>query len=311
MAQELPAIQPLQFRQRRRQVRQAEERTVHALLFLCAVASIGITVGIVVTLLAQSVGFFREVSLREFLGSARWTPLFEPQHFGVWPLVTGTVLVAAIAIAVAMPVGLVSASFLSEYAPERARRLIKPLLELLAGIPTVVYGYFALTFVTPQLQKVMPDLLVFNALSAGVVMGIMVVPTIASLSEDAMVAVPRSLREAAYALGATRFEVATRVVIPAALSGIVTSFILGFSRAVGETMLVAIAAGATPRLTLDPTQSVQTMTAYIAQVSLGETPQGTLEYYTIFAVGLILFILTLLMNIVAQWVVHRWAVRWR
>lgn len=298
-------------RLQRRRVRHVQERAVHIGLLLCALVSVLTTVGIVGTLLVQSFGFFTEVSLWEFLTGTKWTPLFKPQNFGILPLVSGTVLVAGIAALVAIPVGVVAATYLSEYAPDRVRRVVKPLLEVLAGIPTVVYGFFALTFVTPLLQVFIPDLLIFNALSAGLVMSIMIVPTIASLCEDSMVAVPQSLRQAAYALGATRFEVSTRVVIPAALSGIVSAFILGISRAIGETMLVTIAAGATPRLTLDPTEGVQTMTAFIVQLSLGETPHGTLEYHTIFAVALALFFMTLAMNIVAQWVVRRWQVKWR
>ena len=226
------------------------------------------------------------------------------------PLVAGTILVTALAAAVAIPVGLGAAIFLSEYAPDKARRALKPTLEILAGIPTVVYGYFALTFVTPQLQKIFPDMIVFNALSAGLVMGLMIIPMVSSLSEDAMLAVPRSLREAAYALGATRLEVSLRVVVPAALSGIIAAFILGISRAIGETMLVTIAAGATPRITVNPLESIQTMTAYIVQLSLGETPQGTLEFNTIFAVGLLLFLMTLVMNIMGHWAVRRWGVRY-
>lgn len=232
--------------------------------------------------------------------------MFEPQSFGVLPLVGGTFLTAGIAILVAVPIGLASAIYLSEYAKDKVRRVVKPLLEILAGVPTVVYGYFALTFITPLLQNIFPNMIVFNALSAGLVMGIMIIPMASSLSEDAMVAVPRSLRNAAYGLGATRFEVATRVVLPAAVSGIVAACVLALSRAVGETMIVAIAAGSTPRLTLNPLESIQTMTAYIVQISLGETPHGTVEYYTIFAVGLLLFIMTLLMNLFGQWFVRRY-----
>ena len=257
-------------------------------------------------LVGQAWGFFREVSVVEFFTEKRWTPMFEPQHFGVAPLVGGTLLTAGIAILVALPIGLASAVYLSEYARDRVRRVLKPLLEILAGVPTVVYGYFALTFITPLLQNIFPNLIVFNALSAGLVMGIMIIPMVSSLSEDAMVAVPRSLRNAAYGLGATRFEVATRVVMPAAVSGIVAACILALSRAVGETMIVAIAAGSTPRLTLNPLESIQTMTAYIVQISLGETPHGTVEYYTIFAVGLLLFVMTLLMNLFGQWFVRRY-----
>lgn len=295
---------------RRRARLKAQERAVHVVLLACALVSVLTTVGIVLVLLEESVSFFRHVSPLRFFTGTKWTPLFEPQNFGVLPLVNGTLLVAAISALVAVPVGLGAAVFLSEYAPDRVRRVLKPMLEVLAGIPTVVYGYFALTFVTPLLKSVMPDMSVFNALSAGLVMGVMIIPTISSLSEDAMVAVPRGLREAAYALGATRLEVATRVVVPAALSGIVAAFLLGLARAVGETMLVTIAAGATPRLTLDPTQSIQTMTAYIVQVSLGETPRGTLVYQTIFAVGFTLFLMTLAMNLVGYWVVRRWRERY-
>ena len=221
-------------------------------------------------------------------------------------MVCGTLLVAVLAAVVAVPVGLATAIFLSEYAPDRVRRVIKPALEILAGIPTIVYGYFALSFVTPLLQKIMPDLLIFNALSAGIVMGLMIIPMVSSLSEDAMLAVPSSLRHAAYALGATRLEVAVRVVVPAALSGIVAAFILGLSRAIGETMLVTLAAGATPKMTFNPLESIQTMTAYIVQLSQGETPHGSLEYNTIFAVGLVLFVMTLAMNMLGQWVVQRY-----
>ncbi|RJQ40379.1 MAG: phosphate ABC transporter permease subunit PstC [Dehalococcoidia bacterium] len=282
------------------------EAFIHKLLVACALVSILTTVGIVVMLVAQSVGFFRQVSILEFFTGTKWTPLFAPPNFGVLPLVSGTLLTAGIAILVALPVGLASAIYLSEYAREGVRRVLKPFLEILAGIPTVVYGYFALTFITPLLQKVFPSLIIFNALSAGLVMGIMIIPMVSSLSEDAMIAVPRSLRNAAYGLGATRFEVATRVVMPAATSGIVAACILALSRAVGETMIVAIAAGSTPRLTLNPLESIQTMTAYIVQISLGETPHGTVEYYTIFAVGLLLFIMTMLMNLFGQWFVRRY-----
>ncbi|NWF77978.1 MAG: phosphate ABC transporter permease subunit PstC [Chloroflexi bacterium] len=294
---------------RRRQNR-LREAAIHRLLVACALVSIFTTVGIVVMLVVQAAGFFKEVSILEFFTGTRWTPLFDPQHFGVLPLLGGTFLTAAIAILVALPIGLASAIYLSEYAKDRVRRVLKPLLEILAGVPTVVYGYFALTFVTPLLQNIFPNMIVFNALSAGLVMGMMIIPMVSSLSEDAMVAVPRSLRNAAYGLGATRFEVATRVVMPAAVSGIVAACILALSRAVGETMIVAIAAGSTPKLTLNPLESIQTMTAYIVQISLGETPHGTVEYYTIFAVGLLLFIMTLLMNLIGQWFVRRYRQRY-
>ena len=289
-----------------RQRSRLREAVIHKLLFVCALVSIMTTIGIVVMLVTQTAGFFSKVSPLEFFTGTKWTPLFQPQHFGVLPLVGGTLLTAGIAILVALPIGLASAIYLSEYAKERVRRVVKPLLEILAGIPTVVYGYFALTFVTPLLRNIFPNMIVFNALSAGLVMGVMIIPMISSLSEDAMVAVPRSLRQAAYGLGATRFEVATRVVMPAAVSGIVAACILALSRAVGETMIVAIAAGSTPKLTLNPLESIQTMTAYIVQISLGETPHGTVEYYTIFAVALLLFIMTLLMNLFSQWFVRRY-----
>ena len=289
-------------------------RIVHALFFACAVMSIITTFGIVASLLSQALGFFREIPVWDFLFGTTWSPILKDaegnRHYGVLPLVSGTVLVATIAAAVAVPAGLAIAIYLSEYAPDKVRRTIKPVLEVLAGIPTVVYGYFALTFVTPQLQKIplspfREDLLVFNALSAGLVMGLMIIPMVSSLSEDAMVAVPRSLRNAAYALGGTRLEVSLRVVVPAAFSGIVASFILAFSRAIGETMLVTLAAGATPRLTFNPIESIQAMTAFIVQLSLGETPHGSLEYNTIFAVGLLLFFFTLGMNVLGHFLVRR------
>ncbi|MBI2860172.1 MAG: phosphate ABC transporter permease subunit PstC [Chloroflexi bacterium] len=286
------------------------ERVIQKLLLGCALISIFTTAGIVIMLVVQAAGFFREVSVLEFFTSTKWTPLFHPQHFGVLPLVTGTLLTASIAILVALPIGLASAIYLSEYARSRVRRIVKPVLEVLAGIPTVVYGFFALTFVTPLLRNIFPDMVVFNALSAGLVMGVMIIPMVSSLSEDAMMAVPRSLRNAAYGLGATRLEVAIRVVMPAAVSGIVAACILALSRAIGETMIVTIAAGSTPKLTLNPLESIQTMTAYIAQISLGETPQGTVEYHTIFAVGLLLFFMTLVMNLFSHWFVRRYRKRY-
>ena len=291
---------------RRRHRGVLEGRIVHTIFFLCALVSIFTTVAILISLLMETINFFKQVSVWDFLTGTRWSPILKPTSYGVLPLVVGTLLVSTIAMAVALPAGLGAAIFLSEYAPDRVRRIIKPILEVLAGIPTVVYGYFALTFVTPQLQALIPDLLVFNALSAGLVMGIMIIPMVSSLSEDAMVAVPRSLREAAYALGATRFEVALRVVVPAALSGIIASFILGLSRAIGETMLVTIAAGATPRMTFNPIESIQTMTAFIVQLSLGEAARGSPEYNAIFAVGFLLFVMTLLMNVLGHFAVTRW-----
>ena len=281
------------------------ERVIVVAMWICTTVSILTTAGIVFVLLFQALQFFGEVSFFEFITGTRWTPLFQSKHFGVLALVSATFLTAALSMVVALPLGLLSAIFLSEYAPETARRIVKPVLEVLAGIPTVVYGYFALLFVTPILQSISEEIFVFNALSASIVMGIMILPMVASLSEDAMRAVPRSLREAAYALGATKLEVSTRVVVPAALSGIVSAFILAVSRAIGETMIVTIAAGQTPNFTLNPFVPIETMTAYIVQVSLGDTPTGTLEYKTIFAVALLLFAMTLVMNLLSQYVVRR------
>ena len=283
-----------------------EGKAIKWILLACALVSIATTIGIVVSLVIQGWNFFMEVSLWEFLTGTRWSPILKPRAHGVLPLVGGTMLVSVIAILFAAPVGLGAAIYLSEYAADRVRRIVKPILEILAGVPTIVYGYFALTFVTPYLQEIIPNMIVFNALSAGLVMGIMIIPMVSSLSEDAMMSVPRSLRNGAYALGATKFEVALRVVVPAALSGILASFILAISRAIGETMLVTIAAGATPRLTANPIESIQTMTAYIVQLSLGEAPFGSLEYNTIFAVGLLLFCITLIMNLIGSLVVKKW-----
>lgn len=303
-----PPPQPPRLLRRKARTRW-DDALMPKLLFLCGLVSILTTIGIVVTLLTEAVSFFGEVSLKQFFFDTRWAPLFDPQHFGIWPLITGTLMVAAIAAVVAIPVGLATAIFLSEYAPNGLRRALKPTLEVLAGIPTVVYGYFALTFVTPHIIRNLPgpfaDANIFNALSAGLVVGVMIIPMVASLSEDAMLAVPKSLRDGARALGATRFEVATRVVVPAALSGIVASFILALARAAGETMIVAIAAGATPNIEATPLESIQTMTGYIVQVSLGDTPHGTIEYKTIFVVGLMLFLMTLGMNLVGHWIVKR------
>jgi phosphate transport system permease protein len=281
------------------------ERLIGGLLGTCALLSVGTTLGIATLLFTESRGFFREVSLGQFLGDTQWTPQFADAHFGIWPLAAGTFLTTAISALVAIPFGLAAAVYLAEYAPSGVRRILKPSLELLAGVPTVVYGYFALTFVTPLLQRAWPGLGVYNALSAGLVVGIMIMPMVASLSEDALRAVPRGLAEGAYALGATKVETVLRVVLPGALSGIIASFILALSRAIGETMIVTLAAGATPNLTLDPTQSVQTMTAFIVQVSLGDTPEGSAVYNSIFAVGLLLFILTFGLNLFANAVVRR------
>ena len=275
-------------------------------LFLCALLSVATTVGIIVVLAVETFAFLREVPLVEFLTGTEWTPLFATPRFGVLPLVAGTALVTAIAMVVALPMGLMSAIYLSEYADMRLRRVVKPVLEILAGVPTVVYGYFALLFVTPLLQRVIPQLSGFNALGPGIVMGIMILPLVSSLAEDAMQGVPRGLREGSYALGATKMQTSLRVVVPGAFSGITAAFILAVSRAMGETMIVAIAAGQQPRLTLDPTVPVETMTAYIVQVSLGDTPQGTLEYRTIFAVGMLLFLGTFTLNLASAWLRERY-----
>ncbi|SVA27781.1 uncharacterized protein METZ01_LOCUS80635 [marine metagenome] len=290
---------------RRRGAIRIEGFIVKWVFFACAMISILTTTGILFTLIYQATSFFNEISIWEFLTGTRWTPILKPRSYGVLPLVSGTLLVTLIAALVALPTGLMTAIFLSEYAPDKLRRVVKPVLEVLAGIPTVVYGYFALTFVTPLLQTVFEGLIVFNALSAGLVMGVMIIPMVSSLSEDAMMAVPRNLREGAYALGATRYEVSMKIVVPAALSGIIAAFILAISRAIGETMLVTIAAGATPSLSFNPMESVQTMTAYIVQLSLGEAPVGSLEYNTIFAVGLVLFAMTFVMNLLGFWIVRR------
>jgi phosphate transport system permease protein len=275
-------------------------------LFLCALLSVGTTVGIIAVLAVETAAFLREVPIVDFLFGTEWTPLFATPRFGVLPLVTGTILVSLIAMLVALPMGVLSAVYLSEYADERIRRIVKPVLELLAGVPTVVYGYFALLFVTPLLQRVIPGLAGFNALGPGIVMGIMILPLVSSLSEDAMRGVPRGLREGSYALGATKMQTSLRVVVPAAFSGITAAFILAASRAIGETMIVAIAAGQQPRLTFDPTVPLETMTTYIVQVSMGDTPQGTLEYRTIFAVGMLLFIGTFMLNLVSAWLRERY-----
>jgi phosphate transport system permease protein len=288
------------------QRRRVGEGILHLILFLCGSLSVLTTLGIVGVLIFETVEFFREVSFVSFFFDTQWTPLFADKHFGIWPLMAGTVLTSTIAVLIAIPVGLLSAIYLSEYASAGVRGAIKPTLEVLAGVPTVVYGYFALLFVTPLLQRIIPGMSGFNALSAGIVMGIMIIPMVSSLSEDAMYAVPNSLREAAYALGASRLQVNLRVVVPAAFSGIAASFLLAVSRAVGETMIVAIAAGQQPRLTMNPLVPVETMTAYIVQVSLGDTPTGTLEYRTIFAVGMMLFLSTLILNLFSQWLRERY-----
>jgi len=286
--------------------RRLKERAIHVCLLGCALVSVLTTGGIIWALTSESLVFFKHVSPLAFLTGTRWAPLLEPRSFGVLPLIGGTFLVAGGALLVAVPVGLTSAIYLSEYAPPWVRQITKPILEVLAGIPTVVYGYFALIFITPHVLKpLFPDVEVFNAASAAIVVGVMILPTVCSLCDDAFRAVPRSLREAAYALSATRLEVSTRVVLPGAMSGVVAAVLLALARAIGETMAVTLAAGMTPNLTLNPFKSIQTMTAYIVQVSLGDTPAGTVEYQTIFAVGMTLFLITLSINLIAQRVLRR------
>ena len=285
--------------------RMLPERAIAVGLFLSTFLSILITVGIVAVLLFEAITFFGDVSFFEFITGTRWTPLFSSKQFGVLALVAGTTLTAVLAMVVALPLGLLSAIYLSEYSPDPVRRVVKPILEILAGIPTVVYGYFALLFVTPILRGISGDIAVFNALSASIVMGVMILPMVSSLSEDAMRSVPRNLREAAYALGSTKLEVSTLVVVPAALSGIMSAFILAVSRAIGETMIVTIAAGQNPTFTLNPFVPIETMTAFIVQVSQGDAPAGSIEFKTIFAVALLLFTITLGMNLLSQYVVSR------
>ena len=282
------------------------ESVIEKALLLCALASILTTIGIVLVLIFETFSFFEEVPILEFLTGTTWAPMYQPQHFGVLPLINGTLMIAVGAAVIAIPLGIASAVYLSEYSSPKVRQTVKPVLEILAGIPTVVYGYFAISFITPLIRVFVPDANIFNAASASIVVGIMILPMISSLSEDAMRSVPRALREGAYALGSTRFEVSTKIVLPAALSGILASFVLAISRAVGETMAVTLAAGATPKMTLNFFESIQTMTAYIVQVSLGDTPLGSIEYKTIFAVGMVLFVMTLLMNIISMWIKERY-----
>lgn len=278
----------------------AGERAIEIALLLCAALSIVTTLGVVAVLLFETVSFFAEVSFPQFFADTKWTPLFANKHFGIWPLVSGTLLTSVIAIAVALPLGLMAAIYLSEFAGQRTRAIVKPTLELLAGVPTIVYGYFALVFLTPLLQSGIPGVGVFNALSPGLIMGIMIMPMISSLGEDALHAVPNALREGAYGLGASKLSTIFRVVVPAAKSGVVAAVTLAVSRAIGETMIVTIAGGAQPNFTFDPRGAVETMTAFIISVSKGDTPTGTIEYQTIFAVGSMLFLMTFAMNLVTQ-----------
>jgi phosphate transport system permease protein len=280
-----------------RSLQRTRERVIEILLLLAALSSVAITVGIVGVLVFESLQFFRHVSIAEFLTDTQWTVLFADPHYGIMPLVTGTLVTSVVALLVSLPLGTVIAIYLSEYANTRAREILKPILELLSAVPTVVFGYFALLFLTPLLQRWLLSLPGFNMLSAGIVIGIMIIPYVSSLSEDAMRAVPVHIREGSYAMGATRLQTALRVLFPAAFSGIASAYVLGFSRAVGETMIVAVAAGTQPNLTLNPMEGAATITAYIVQVSLGDLPHGSIAYQSIFAAGLTLMLMTLVFNI--------------
>lgn len=288
-----------------RKLQKIKEKLIEGVLFLSALFSIFITFGIIGVLFFETFEFFKEVSVIDFLTDTQWTPLFAEKHFGIITLFAGTFLTTAIAMSVSLPIGLISAIYLSEYASKKIRTAIKPTLEILAAVPTVVYGYFALLFVTPLLQWIIPELSGFNSLSSGIVMGVMIIPIVSSLSEDALHAVPMNLREGAMALGATKFQTSIKVVLPAAFSGVAASFILAISRAIGETMIVAIAAGQQPRLTLNPFVPIETVTAYIVQVSLGDTPTGTIEYRTIFAAGMSLFVVTFVLNVMSYFLKKR------
>jgi phosphate transport system permease protein len=281
----------------RRRARVLRERLIELLLFLAALVSVFTTVGIVYILVKESVVFFQHVPITKFITDTQWTPLFDDAHFGIAVLLSGTLTSSAVALAIAIPLGTVIAIYLSEFAPFKVREVAKPFLELLGGVPTIVYGYFALLFITPLLQRLYPELPGFNLLSAGIVMGIMIIPYVSSISEDAMRAVPMSLREGSYAMGATRFQTAVKVVVPAAFSGIASAYILGISRAVGETMILALAGGMQPNLTFNPLEPAATITAYIVQVALGDLPHGSIGYQTIFAAGLTLLLFTLVCNI--------------
>ena len=280
--------------------RNIKERIIEFILLLAALSAVATTMSIVGVLLYESLSFFKTVSIVDFFTDTQWTPLFEDAHYGILPLISGTLTTSAVALTVAIPVGTIAAIYLSEFASHKTREIVKPILELLVGVPTIVFGYFALLFLTPILQKVFPDLPGFNMLSAGIVMGIMIVPYIASLAEDAMRAVPMAMREGSYAMGATRFQTAIRVVAPAATSGIVAAYILGISRAVGETMVVAVAAGQQPIVSFNPMESAATITAYIVQVAMGDLPHGSVGYQSIFAAGLVLLVMTLCFNILGH-----------
>lgn len=301
-----PSVQELIAQSKNRNSKKFIEKAIPVILFLIASVSVLTTLGILFTLLFETITFFTRVPISEFLFGTQWLPFSNVEaHYGILPLVAGTLKVTLIAVLTAVPIGLAAAIYLSEYATDRVRKVVKPILEVLAGVPTIVYGFFALTFVTPVLQQIIPDLKLFNAISPGIVVGIMIIPMITSLSEDAMSSVPDSIRHGALALGSTKFETAIRVIVPSALSGIAASIVLGVSRAIGETMIVALAAGATPRFDGNFTDSIQTMTAYIVQVSTGDAGYGTTIYYSVYAVGFTLFLFTLGMNLLAQYISKR------
>lgn len=297
---------PVSERLARRRSRNLREKFIELLLFAAAMVSVVTTLGIVTILVSESLVFFRHVSLVDFFTDTQWTPLFDDAHFGIMPLISGTLVSSGVALLVAIPLGTTIAIYLSEFAPHRVREIAKPFLELLGGVPTIIYGYFALLFVTPLLQQLIPELPGFNLLSAGLVMGIMIVPYVSSIAEDAMRAVPMNLREGSYAMGATRFQTAIRVVAPASVSGLAAAYILGISRAVGETMILAVAAGMQPNLTWNPLEPAATITAYIVQVALGDLPHGSIGYQTIFAAGLTLMAMTLFFNVVGHIVRKRY-----
>jgi phosphate transport system permease protein len=306
--QTIHASMELPGRPRSRRLRALRERTIVGALLACGAFSIGTTLAIIYMLVSESIRFFGldEVTLRDFFGSLEWAPLLGAEHkFGVWPLINGTLLVTVIAACVSIPLGLVSAIYLSEYAPRKVRAVLKPALEILAGIPTVVYGYFALTVITPGLMLLNDGFGTYNAAAAGIAVGIMTLPTVSSLSEDALRAVPRSLRQGAYAVGGTKFDVSLKIVLPAGLSGVIAAFLLAIARAVGETMIVALAAGGTAVITADPRDSAQTLTAYMVQIALGDAPAGGVEYYSIYAVGLVLFVMTMLVTLIGHRIRNR------
>jgi len=282
-----------------------KEKFIEIILIVVSAISILTTIGIIVTLFYESFLFFQEVSIIEFFTTKRWAPVFDPPSFGVLPLLSGTLMIAVLSSFISLPLGLGSAIYLSEFASNRMRKVVKPMLELLAGIPSIVYGFFALTFITPILRSILPDTSVYNALSASIAVGIMTLPMVASLSEDAMMSVPDSIRQGAYALGSTKLEVAINVIVPAAFSGIAASFMLAISRAIGETMIVAIAAGQTPTFTLNPLESIQTMTGFMVNMALGDIQQGSIEFQTVFVVGALLFLVTLFMNFIARFVIQK------